>query len=82
MRRRNEQTLSRVERATARVRRWALESRLLEEFHLTLPPETYPLDDDRRSDHVRWRRDAQRELGRARRARWLRRALTFGLWRQ
>ena len=58
---------------------------MLEDFHLTLPPETFPLDDERRREHVRWRRDAlaeaRRELRKSRRARWLRRVLTVGLWR-
>ena len=59
---------------------------MLEEFHLTLPPETFPLDDERRRDHPRWRRDAlaeaRKELRRAKRACWLRRLLALGLWRQ
>ncbi|MYC33284.1 MAG: hypothetical protein F4X64_08920 [Chloroflexi bacterium] len=79
------QGVSRVDRAQAAVRRWELEARMLGEYRLTLPPDTYPLDDARCADHVRWRRDAlagaQRELGRARRARLLRRVITLGLWR-
>ena len=67
------QALSRVDRAQAAVRRWELEAEMLGEFHLTLPPDTFPLDDARRADQVRWRRDAlaeaRRELGRAKRAR-------------
>ena len=80
------QNVSRVDRAQAAVRRWELEARMLGEYHLTLPPETFPLDDARRREHVRWRRDAlaeaRTEFRRARRARWLRRALTVGLWRR
>jgi hypothetical protein len=42
---------------------------MLREYHLTLPPETHPLDDARTADHVRWRQEAlaeaRRELGRA-----------------
>ena len=80
------QPTSRVDRAQAAVRRWELEAMLLGEFHLTMPPETYPLDDARRADHVRWRREALaqagRELSRARRLRLLRRLLTLGLWRR
>ena len=76
--------VSRVERAQAAVRRWELEAEMLGEYHLTLPPETYPLDDARRADHVRWRRDAlaeaRRELGRAKRVRLLRRVATLGMW--
>ncbi len=74
-----------VDRAVAAVRPWELEAEMLREFHLTLPTEAFPLDDGHRRDHVRWRRDAlaeaQRELRRAKRARWLRRAMTLGLWR-
>ena len=76
---------SRVDRAEAAVRRWELEVEMLREFHLTLPPETEPLDDSRRRDHVRWRDDAlaeaRRELGRARQVRLLRRVATLGVWR-
>ena len=78
------QGASRVDRAQAAVRRWELEAEMLGAYRLTLPPDTYPLDDGRRADHVRWRLDAlaeaQRELRRARRARLLRWALTLGLW--
>ena len=77
---------SRVERAVAAVRRWELEVEMLRDFHLTLPPETDPLDGSRRKDHVRWREEAlaeaRRELGRAKRARLLRRVMTLGLWRK
>ena len=79
------QSVGRVDRAQDAVRRWGLEAQMLGEYHLTLPPDTYPLDDARRSDHVRWRRDAlaeaRKELGRARRALMLRRVLTLGVWR-
>ena len=75
---------SRVDRAKAGVRRWELETELLRGFHLTLPPETEPLDEAGRADHLRWRQDAlaeaRRELNRAERARLLRRALTLGMW--
>ena len=75
---------SRVERARTAVRRWELEVELLRDFLLTLPPETEPLDQARRADHLWWRRealtDARRELARAVRTRWLRRAVTLGLW--
>ena len=80
------QSVSRVDRAQAAVRRWELEALMLAEYHLTLPPETFPLDEERRREHVRWRQDAlaeaRRELRKARRARWLRRVVTFGLWRR
>ncbi len=78
------ESVSRVDRAQAAVRRSELEARMLGEYHLTLPPETFPLDDERRREHVRWRRDAlteaRREPGRARRTRLLRRVVSFGLW--
>ena len=78
------QAASRVDRAQAAVRRWELEAAMLGEFYLTLPPETHPLDDAKRADHVRWRWDAlaeaRRELGLARRMQLLRRVLTLGLW--
>ena len=77
-------TGSRVDRARASVRRWDLEIAMLRDFRLTLPPETEPLDASRREDHLRWRQEAlasaQRELSKATRLRWLRRALTLGLW--
>ena len=79
------QGASRVDRAQAAVRRWELEAAMLGEYRLTLPPDTYPLDDGRRADHVRWRQDAlaeaRRELRRAKRARLLRRVIMLGLWR-
>ena len=79
-------TGSRVERAVANLRCWELEAELLRDWQLTLPPETYPLDDGHRAHHVRWRGealgDARRELGRAKRARLLRRVLTVGLSRE
>ena len=75
---------SRVDRARADVRRWELEVTLLRDFHLTLPLEVEPLDDSRRADHIRWRlealAEAVRELAQAVRGRWLRRAVTLGLW--
>ena len=76
---------SRVDRAVAGVRRWVLEVEMLRDFQLTLPPETEPLDDSRRKDHVRWREDAlaeaNREVSRAKRAWLFRRVVTLGLWR-
>ena len=77
-------TGSRVDRARAGVRRWELETELLQEFHLTLPPETEPLDEARRTDHLRWRQnalaEARVERAGARRVRLLRHILTLGLW--
>ena len=70
----------------ATVRRWELEAELLENWHLTLPPETEALDESRKKDHVRWREEAlavaRRELDKAIRLRMLRRVLTLGLWWQ
>ena len=82
----NVSAVSRVDRAVAAVRRWELEVEMLRDYHLTLPPETDPLDDARRADNVRWRREAlaeaRWELGRAKRMRLLRRVMTLGLWRK
>ena len=81
-----DQTVSRVDRAVAAVRRRELQTEMLLDFHLTLPPETDPLNASRRQDHLRWRLDAlseaRRELRRAKRLRLLRRVLTLGLWRK
>jgi len=56
---------------------------MIGKYHLTLPPDIYPLDDARRADHVCWRRDAlaetQRKLGKAKLARSLRRVFALGL---
>ena len=76
---------NRVDRAVAALRRWELEAEMLRDWQLTLPPETAPLDESKRKDHVRWREEAlaeaRRELGRAKRVRLFRRVLTMGLWR-
>ena len=47
----------RVDLAVAAVRRWELEAELLRGYHLTLPPETEPLDEGRGEGqtHVRWK---------------------------
>ena len=75
---------SRVDRAVAAVRRWELEAEMLRDWQLTLPPETEPLDELRRWDHIRWREEAlveaRRELGRAKRVRLIRRLGTVGIW--
>ena len=59
---------------------------MLRDFQLTLPPETDPLDESKRMDHVRWRQEAlteaRRELAKAQRVRLLRRLVTLGLWRR
>ena len=70
----------RVDRAWAAVRRWELEVAMLGDFGLTLPPQTECLDESRREDHLRWRREAlAAALAKARRLRWLRRVITLGL---
>ena len=65
------------------MRRWELEVALLREVHLTLAPQTKPLDEAGRADHLRWRLDAlaeaRRELAESDRVRLLRRTLTLGL---
>ena len=75
---------SRVDLARAGTLRWELETELLWDFHLKLPPETEPLDEARRADHLRWRHEAlaaaRRKLAKAKRVRWLRRVGTLGLW--
>ena len=48
---------SRIDQAGTSVRRWELEVAMLRDFHLTLPPETEPLDASRREDHLRWRQE-------------------------
>ena len=47
-----------MDRAKAEERRWELEVALIEEYCLTLPPETEPLQGSRRDDHLRWRGEA------------------------
>ena len=78
-------TGSRVERARASERRWELEIAMIDDFKLTLPPETSPLHESRRGDHLGWRRKtlrrAHRERVRAERLRVLCRVLTLGLWK-
>ena len=74
----------RLSRATAEGRMLELEIAIIEGHELTLPPATYPWDRFGRRDEV-WRRtrDLERvrvERNRALLRRWLRRALTLGLW--
>ena len=61
-----------------------LELAMLEEHGLTLPPETQPLRGFGRRGQTTWRwtalDDTRRALGRRRLLRWVRRALTLGLW--
>ena len=76
---------SRVDRARTGERRWELEVAMIRDFGLTLPPETEPLDEAGRADHLRWRMEAlaeaRQELAKAKRVRLLRRVLTLRLWK-
>ena len=69
-----------------RERILALEVAMLEERGLTLPPETEPLRGLDRAAQLNWRRKALDDIRRRRHRlalrRWLRRALTLGLWRR
>ena len=62
-----------------------LETELIEVHELTLPPETYPWDGFDRREQLQLREmymeNARRNRKRALLRRWLRRVLTFGLWR-
>ena len=64
----------------------ALEVAMLEDHGLTLPPETEPLRGLDRGAQLNWRRKALVDMRKRRRRlelfRWLRRALTLGLWRR
>ena len=69
----------------AEERLLTMELALLEEFGLTLPPETQPLRGFGRNGQINWRRaalyDTQRALARRRLLRSVHRVLTLGLWR-
>ena len=62
----------------------SLELALPQEHGMTLPPETYPLRGFDRNGQLNWRRTALYDTRRARAKRellrWVRRALTLGLW--
>ena len=70
-------------RIEERVR--ALEVAMLEQHGLTLPPETMPLTGMWRSDQLNWRKetlhDVHKALAWVELRRWVRRVLTFNLWR-
>lgn len=76
---------SSVDRARARECWWDLGILLIEEYHLTLPPRTKPLQASTRDDHLRRHREAlagaRKERVTAERWEGLRMVLTFGLWR-
>ena len=63
----------------------SVELALLEEHGLTLPPETYPLRGSGRNAQRNWREaalyDTRRVRAWAELRRWVRRALTLGLWK-
>lgn len=75
---------SKVERAKAEERRWDLEVAMIEQFGLTLPPETEPLTASDMETHLEWRRETlrrvRRERTKAERIILLRRIATLGLW--
>ena len=74
----------RLEYAEATERQMSLEIALMDGHGLTLAPERDPFDSLTMSSELKWRRlelaAARRERQRALRRRWLRRALTLGLW--
>ena len=75
-------TLAKTE---AQERMLTLEIALIEKHGLTLPPASYPWDQSDRRDRL-WERErsldrVRVERNRALLRRWLRRVLTFGLWR-
>ena len=76
----------RVERAEAEVRLLELELRLVERFHLTLPPDTEPWDEATRKEQVDLRysalQQAREESRKADLARFWRGFFTFGLWKK
>ncbi len=78
------QARRRLEQLDAERRVLELEVVLVEEYALTLPPATYPWNRFERRDEVQRKRRVVGNIRRARRRalllRWLRRALTLGLW--
>ena len=72
--------------ASRRQRILELEVAMLEEHGLTLPPETAPLRGLDRREQLSWRQreleGVRRKRARLERWRWVRRALTLGLWRR
>lgn len=81
----DEWAVSRVDRARVSVRRWELETEMLSEYHLPLPPETSPLAESRRQDHLRRKKEALAEalwkLSKVNRVRLLQRVVVpWGVW--
>ena len=81
----NPRNRSGVDRAKAEERWWELSLCLMEQYHLTLPPNTEQLRGPKREDYLRLLREglAQVRGQRITAERWktLRRVLTLGLWR-
>ena len=79
-----EQARRRLDKLDARRRMVELETAIIADHELTLPPVVYPWDRADRRDEV-WRRkqslaDLRVERNRAVLRRWVRRVLTLGLW--
>ncbi len=68
------------------IRLRELEIVLIEEYQLTLPPETYPWDSLGRKTQVEWRvwtlARLRKERFRAGIERWIRRILTLNRWKK
>ena len=75
---------SKADQARRRERVMELEIALIGEYSLALPPNTEPLHPSERERYLGWRRRELADLRAERRRRvalrWLRRALTLGLW--
>ena len=75
---------TKLDQVKTRERIMALEIALIEEYELTLPPDTYAIHPSEREGYLRWRRralaDLQTERVRRELLRWVRRVLTLGLW--
>ena len=74
-----------LDRTEVQERMLGLEIALIEEHELTLPPASFPWDEFARRDQL-WERNRDLEQVRTERSwalvrQWVRRALTFGLWR-
>ena len=72
--------------AEAKIRMLELEIALIEKHELTLPPASYPWGWENRRDQARRRvgrlDEAEEDRRKALLRRWVRRILTFGLWRK
>ncbi len=77
---------SKTEQALRRERIMELEIALIGEHGLALPPNTEPLHPSERERYLGWRRRELADLRGERRrrvaVRWVRRVLTFGVWRR